>query len=149
AEGRTDLAIVLWQKVLDEAGDSLAAGEVIPSPGPSSTPLVIYRPVHERVVKQLLTMPAATVAAYRPSADAEARAILAAARSELDATALTKVVRRYFLSTTGGQAALQLAGLALDRRDFIAASQLLLRLQDHPDFSPANREIAGRLAVAA
>src|SRR4051794_40836112 len=84
ADGRTDLAIALWQKVLDEAGDTLAADEVIQPLGPSSAPLVIYRPIRERVEKQLLHLPASALAAYRTSADAEARAILAAARSGHD-----------------------------------------------------------------
>src|SRR3954469_16656494 len=36
ADGRTDLAVVLWQKVLDEAGDTLAGDEVVQPLGPSS-----------------------------------------------------------------------------------------------------------------
>src|SRR5205814_8141580 len=85
--GRTDLAIVLWQKVLDEAGDALAADELIQPLGPSSAPLVIYRPIRERIEKQLLQLPATELAAYRGSADAEARAVLAQARSAHDEAA--------------------------------------------------------------
>src|SRR5262249_22064767 len=144
AGGRTDLAVALWQKVLDEAGDTLVASEVVRPLAPSSTPLVIYRPIRLRVEKQLQSLPASALAAYRTSADAEARAILAAARSEHDEAALASVVRRYLLSNSGGQAALKLAGLALDRHDFLAALQLLQRLLEHPDFALAKAPVFAR-----
>src|SRR4029079_11416100 len=41
-DGRLDLAAVLWQKVLDEAGDTLMAQKIIDPLGPTSTPLMIY-----------------------------------------------------------------------------------------------------------
>ncbi|HEY2411182.1 MAG TPA: PQQ-binding-like beta-propeller repeat protein [Pirellulaceae bacterium] len=149
ADGRTDLAVVLWQKVLDEAGDTLAADGIVQPLSPSSSPLVIYRPIRQRVEKQLLRLPASALAAYRTSADADARALLAAAQSEHDEKALTNIVRRYFLSNSGGHAALNLAGLALDRHDFLTAMQLLQRLLEHPDFSLAKPPVLARLAVAA
>jgi outer membrane protein assembly factor BamB len=149
ADGRTELAVVLWQKVLDEAVDTLAADEVVQPLGSSSTPLVIYRPIRQRAEKQLMHLPSSALAAYRASTDAEARAILAAARSEHDEAALTNIVRRYFLSNTGGQAALRLASTLLDHHDFLSVLLLLQRLQEHPDFALAKSQVFARMAVAA
>src|SRR6185369_8624127 len=118
AEGRPDLAAVLWQKVIDEAGDALVAGDVVQPLGPSSTPLIVYRPVRQHVEEQMQRLAPMATAAYRTSADAEARAILAAAGSDRDERALREVVRRFFCSAVGEAAAFKLACLALDRYDF-------------------------------
>jgi outer membrane protein assembly factor BamB len=149
AENRADLAATLWQKVLDEATDTLTAEEIVRPVGPASTPLVIYRPVRERVEQQMLRSPAAALSAYRTSADAEARAILASATAEQQHYALNEVARRFFLSANGAQAALTLTGLALDRQDFVAAGQILSRLQNHPDFSLLKKDVFSRQAVVA
>lgn len=148
AVGRPDLAAALWQKILDESGDLLVAEEVLQPLGPTAKPLVIYRPLREHVERRMMQAPAA-LAAYRTSADAEASAILAAASSENDEQALSKVVRRFFLSSQGDDAAFKLASLALDRHDFVVAERLLRQLLNHPNLNVPKSQIFARLAVSA
>ena len=149
-EGRLDLAAVLWQKVLDEAGDTLMVQKVIEPLGPASTPLMIYGSVAQQVERTLARLPPAALASYRTSADAEARALLAAAGADGEEEALAQVVRRFFLSSIGDDAAYKLACLALDRHDFLGASRLLNKLlTSHPDPSMPKSELLARLAVAA
>ena len=95
-------------------------------------------------------MPPAALAAYRTSADAEAQAVLAAAGRRAKRKALAEVVRRFFLSSLGDDAAYKLACLALDRHDFVGASRLLDKIiETHPDPSMPQAELLARLAVAA
>jgi outer membrane protein assembly factor BamB len=148
AEGRPDLAAVIWQKVIDESGDGLIVDTIVKPVGPSSTPLIVYRPVREHVEDEMRRMPAA-LAAYRTLADAEARAILATAANERDERSLREVAGRFFGSSMGDDAAFKLACLALDRQDFVVASRLLRRLLDHTDSSIPTGEILLRLAIAA
>ena len=118
------MAAALWQKLLNEAGDLLIAEEVVKPVATTSTPLLIYRPVRERVEQRMIQSPAA-LAAYRTTADAEAAALLAKVTPEQEEKALAEVVRRFFLSSQGDEAAFKLACLALDRWDFVAANRLL------------------------
>src|SRR5262245_26015972 len=53
AEGKLDLAIALWQKLLNESEGNLVANELIEPLGPTSGPLVIYRPVRDRVEQEI------------------------------------------------------------------------------------------------
>ena len=74
---------------------------------------------------------------------------LAAAGPGGEEEALAQVVRRYFLSSIGDDAAYKLACLALDRHDFVGASRLLIRSStSHPDPSIAKADLLTRLAVA-
>jgi outer membrane protein assembly factor BamB len=150
-DDRLDLAAVLWQKVLDEAGDTLMVNKIIEPLGPtSSTPLMIYTSLSQQVERTLARLPPAALDAYRTSADAEARALLAAAGPDGQEDALAQVVRRFFLSSIGDDAAYKLACLALDRHDFVGASRLLNKiLTSHPDPSMPKADIFARLAVAA
>src|SRR5205814_527297 len=95
-DGRLDLAAVLWQKVLDEAGDTLMAGKIIEPLGPASTPLMIYNSLAQQVERTLAKLPPAALAAYRTSADAEARALLSAAGPGGEEEALAQIARRFF-----------------------------------------------------
>ena len=138
-DGRLDLAAVLWQKVLDEAGDTLMTRD-----GRTYTSLA------EQVERTLAKLPPLALATYRTSADAEAQALLAGAGTTGEEEALAAVVRRYFLSSVGDDAAYKLACLALDRYDFVGASRLLNKiLESHPDPSIPRSEILLRLAVAS
>jgi outer membrane protein assembly factor BamB len=149
-ESRFDLAATLWQKVIDEAGNTLSATKFIEPTGPSRSPLIVYRSLAEQVEDTLARLPPEGLAAYRTTADAEAKALLAAATPTNEEPALRKIVRRFFLSSLGDDAAFRLAGLALDRHDFVTASRLLNRiLTRHPDSSVARSELLVRLAVAA
>src|SRR5207249_5838538 len=116
---------ILWQKVLDEAGDTLMVQKIIEPLGPASTPLMIYGSVTQQVERTLAKLPPAALASYRTSADADARALLAAAGPAGEEEALAQVVRRFFLSSIGDDAAYKRACLALDRHEFLGASRLL------------------------
>jgi outer membrane protein assembly factor BamB len=141
AEKRLDLAAVLWQKVLDEAGDTLMTRD-----GERYTSLA------EEVELSLIDpgTPPLALATYRITADGEAQAILSRATPDKQEEALGIVVRRFFLSSHGDDAAYKLACLALDRYDFVGASRLLTKiLERYPDPSVPRGDILLRLAVAS
>jgi outer membrane protein assembly factor BamB len=148
-DGRLDLAAVLWQKVLDEAGDTLMVSKVLEYPG-SDRKFIMYSSLAEHVERTLSKLPPQALATYRISADGEAQASLAAAEPDREEEALSQVVRRFFLSSHGDDAAYRLACLGLDRHDFVGASRLLTRiLENHPDPSIPKAELWLRLAVAS
>ena len=139
ADGRLDLAAVLWQKVLDEAGDTLMTRD-----GRTYTSLA------EEVERMLSSADPLALKTYRISADGEAQAVLAKAAPDQEEEALSTVVRRYFLSSSGDEAAYKLGCYALDRHDFVGASRLFAKiLERHPDPTVPRGEIMLRLAVAA
>ena len=150
-DGRLDLAAVLWQKVLDEAGDTLMVSrDQPPSPNPQNTPLLVYGSLSEEVERTLGKLPKEALDTYRIAADGEAQAVLAAAGPAGEEEALATIVRRFFLSSHGDDAAYKLACLALDRHDFVGASRLLTRiLERHPDPSMPRADLLLRLAVAS
>ncbi|MBC7855615.1 MAG: hypothetical protein IAF94_19465, partial [Pirellulaceae bacterium] len=139
ADGRLDLAAVLWQKVLDEAGDTLMTRD-----GRTYTSLA------EEVERMLSTADPLALKTYRINADGEAQAVLAKAAPDKEEEALSTVVRRYFLSSVGDESAYKLGCYALDRHDFVGASRLFAKiLERHPDPTVPRGEILLRLAVAA
>lgn len=136
---RFDLASVLWQRILDESGDVLRSGDGR-----------LYTALANEVESLLKTMPEEARTVYRIKADGEAQALLS--QSQLDNTEalLGKIVRHYFMSSLGDDAAYQLACLALDRQDFVGARRLLERaLKEHPDSSLPRGAVLIRHAVAA
>lgn len=138
-DGRLDLAAVLWQKVLDEAGDTLMTRD-----GRTYTSLA------EEVERMLSSADPLALKTYRIAADGEAQAALAKAAPDKEEEALSIVVRRYFLSSSGDEAAYKLGCYALDRHDFVGASRLFAKiLERHPDPTVPRSEILLRLAVAA
>ena len=147
-EGRFDLAIVLWQKVLDESTDTVMTRDAW-ADNRFEHKYRKYKSVATEVERTLATLPEAGLRLYRISADGEAQAILAAAGPAEREIALAEVVRRYFLSALGDDAALELAALQLDRLDFIGASRLLSKvLEEYPQPSVPRHELLTRLAVA-
>ena len=138
ADGRLDLAAVLWQKVLDEAGDTLMTRD-----GRTYTSLA------EEVERMLSTADPLALKTYRIAADGEAQAVLAKAAPDKEEEALATVVRRYFLSSSGDEAAYKLGCYALDRHDFVGASRLFAKVLAHPDPTVPRGEVMLRLAVAA
>lgn len=136
---RFDLASVLWQKVLDDAGDNLV-----------SVDGRVYISLRRQVEQRLAELPRLALSTYRVTADGEAQALLSAAGPDKEEQALADVVRRFFLSSHGDEAAYKLGCLALDRYDFVGASRLFLKvLEEHPDPSVPKADLLVRLAVAA
>ena len=139
ADERYDLAAVLWQKVLDDAGDNLV-----------SVDDRLYISLRRQVEQRLSRLPPLALKTYRVTADGEAQAVLSAAGAEQEETALAQVVRRFFISSLGDDAAYKLGCLALDRYDFVGASRLFAKvLEEHPDASIPRSDLLIRLAVAA
>jgi outer membrane protein assembly factor BamB len=141
ADGRFDLASVLWQKVLDESGDTLMTRDG-----------VVYTSLAAEVERTLARLPREGLDLYRISADGAAHAILGSISSSGvdEEEALNKIVRRYFLSSLGDDAAYKLGCLALDRHDFVGASRMFQAILDqHPDPSIPRADVLLRMAVAA
>lgn len=138
SDGRYDLAAVLWQKVLDQSGDTLFTRD-------GRTYFGLSAEV-ERILKELADE---ALKVYRITADGEAQAVLAAADKQGEETALATVVRRYFVSSLGDDAAFRLGCMALDRHDFVGAYRLFTKvLEQHPDPSMPREQLLLRLAVA-
>lgn len=139
SDGRLDLAVVLWQKVLDEAGDTLMTRDGR-----------LYFTLSDEVERTLAALPADALRVYRLLVDGEAQAMLSKATSQTEEDLLGQIVRRYFLSEHGDDAAYKLGCLALDRYDFIGASRMFGKiLERHPDPSIPRTEILLRLAIAS
>lgn len=122
-DGNYLVAAQLWQAVLDKSGDTLYSedGEVYFS---------LVRQV-ERILAQL---PEKGLSDYRIKADAEALQILAQGRGPLDEQSLSRIVRKFFVSSIGDDAAFKLACINLDQHDFIGALRLLKKIvEQHPD----------------
>lgn len=136
-EGRFNVATELWQKALNETGDTLITRDGR-----------IYHSLSEDIEQVIAQLPAAGLRVYRLRADGEAQAILGEpGRDRQDA--LSEVVQKYFVSAYGDDAAFELACLALDQHDFIGASRLLNKiLSQHPDPSIAKSELLMRMSVA-
>lgn len=137
ADGNWDVASQLWQAVLERSNDTL-----VTSDGAN------YRSMMEQVERILVSLPPEGLAVYRISADANARALLAGTSDPYDPLVLGAVVQRYFPSTVGADAACRLAGVLIDRHEFVGAQRLLEKaLYLHPN-PPADRsELVGRLAL--
>lgn len=137
ADENYSVAAQLWQAVLEKCGDTLYSQDDI-----------TYYSMIDQVEGTLASLPAEALRVYRVTADAEAKQILARAGNPFDATALGQVVRRYFLSSLGDEAALQLASLLMDRHDFVGALRLLEKVRErHPDPSVPPHEVQARLAL--
>ncbi len=139
-KGLYDLATILWQRVLEETGDTLVTRD-----GRK------FSSLSEEVERTIAKLPAKGLRDYRITADGEALALLAEGkRNNTEEQALSGVVRQYFLSSHGDDAAYRLGCLALDRYDFVGASRLFQKILDrHPDPSIPKKDIWLRLAVAA
>ncbi|MEZ6096236.1 MAG: PQQ-binding-like beta-propeller repeat protein [Pirellulaceae bacterium] len=136
-DGNFTVAAQLWQVVLEKSGDTLFSlnGRT-------------YFSMVEQVEETLSSLPADALKVYRVNADAEARQILARTEGRFDAQALNEVVRKYFVSSVGDDAAFQLAAVAMDRFDFLGALRLLEKIQlRHPDPSISKGEILQRIAL--
>ena len=133
-----DVAAKLWQAVLERSGDALFTED-------DQTYFSLVQQV-ERIIADL--PPEGGLDTYRVTADASAIEILAAADDPYDVVALSKIVRRYFLSSHGDDAALSLSALYMDEFDFVGAYRLLRKIVDlYPDPSVSMREVHSRIAL--
>ncbi len=136
-DGNYRYATQVWQAVLQRSGDSLY-----------STDKVTYFSLVQQVEQILAELPPVGLAAYRIVADAEAKEILAEAGDPNDLTALNKVVRQYFISSLGDDAAFQLGCIYLDRFDFTGARRMFEKIINHyPDPSVDKQQVLLRIAL--
>ena len=150
AEDRYDLATILWQRVLNESGET-----VMTRPGNDwvfrsfDRKYRKYKSVSAEIERTIARLPDIGLRQYRLSADGEAHGILAAGKEQGREEALANVVRTYFMSSLGDDAAFELACLRLDRHDFVGAARLLSHvLNDYPDSDIPRGELLVRLAFA-
>ncbi len=123
ADGNYRAAARFWQAVLERSGDAMYSDDDR-----------LYYSLAQKVEQILAELPPEGLQAYRITADANARELLAAAPDPFDVATLNKIVRQYFISSLGDQAALTLASISLDRFDFVGAYRLLNKIVSrHPD----------------
>ena len=131
------VATKLWQAVLNRSGDAMWSEDGI-----------VYYSLAEQVERKLASLPPEALQAYRVLADADARAILAAAGDGQQSQALGRVVGNYFVSSIGDDAAFELGCLKLDRYDFVGALRLFEKLVDrHPDSDIPLDQVYLRIAL--
>ncbi len=145
---RYDLATILWQRVLDESGQTVMTRPQWKYRS-FDRRYRIYKSLSEEIESTIAALPDLGLRQYRLSADGEAHAILAAGTGANREQALSDVVRLYFISSLGDDAAYELACLRLDRHDFVGAARLLSRiLNDYPNPSVPRGELLLRLSLA-
>ncbi|MFT5854412.1 MAG: outer membrane protein assembly factor BamB [Verrucomicrobiales bacterium] len=144
---RYDLASILWQRVIDESGDQVFTREEWKQTTTHNL-YQKYRSVSGDIESTLASLPPEGLAAYRLKADGEARALMNSADAKNRESALAEVVRRFFLSKLGDEAAFELACLKLDRGEFLPAARLLSKIaNEYPDPTVKSGEINLRLAA--
>ena len=141
SDQRYDLAAVLAQKVLDGPSSLLVQR--------SDDNFQWYTSTRAAVEILLAKLPPEALTAYRLTADAEAKGLLATEGDGREA-ALADIVRRYFISSLGDDAAFELGCRLMDRHDFVGASRLFDHLlRDHPDPSISRDQVLLRQAAAS
>ncbi|MEM9478662.1 MAG: PQQ-binding-like beta-propeller repeat protein [Verrucomicrobiota bacterium] len=143
---RFDLATRLWEEVLGKTSDAVFTREDWKQRSLRHE-YQLYRPGSSIVEKTLLELPEEGLRAYRSRVDGEARAVLRRASIEERERALGEVVRRYFVSSIGDDAAFELACRKLDQFEFFPAARLLAKIRnEHPDSDVPEIEVLSRLA---
>ncbi|MEM7454606.1 MAG: PQQ-binding-like beta-propeller repeat protein [Planctomycetota bacterium] len=136
-DGNWNTATQLWQAVLERSGDTLYSADE-----------ETYFSLALQVEKVLADLPPDGLQAYRITADASAREILAAAGEENDVIALNQVVREYFVSSLGDEAAYRLGCIYLDRHDFTGARRMFEKIINHyPDPTVPLDQVYVRIAL--
>lgn len=147
-QGKFELAIGFWQRVLDAANASVMTRDEWKFHGSKHT-FQKFSSIADEVERSIARLPKRGLKAYRLLKDGDAQAVLAAGKGPRREEALSNVVRKYFLSSFGDDAAFELACRSMDRGEFIAAARLLEKvLSGYPDPSVSRKEILLRLAVA-
>ena len=146
-QGRYDLASTLWQRVIDSSNDLVFTRDEWVERTLEHA-YTRYRSVTADIEGNLAKLPEAGLGGYRIKADGEAKLLLAKAAADEREAALGEVVRRYFLSSVGDDAAFELACRKLDRYEFLPAIRLLDKLiAEYPSPSVERDEILLRLAA--
>ncbi len=134
-------AVVLYQHVANKYGSVLTSRDGR-----------FYEPARLRVERTLAGLNDEGLAVYRLTADGEAQALLGGqdVRTCRDAAALRQVVRRYFVSSIGDDAAMVLGSILLDRYDYHGARRLFRKVRwRHPDPSVDRAALLLRLGLVS
>lgn len=147
-EGRYDLASSLWQKVIDSSND-LVFGSEEWLEKTLSHEYQIYKSVSREIENTLAQLPNEGLEGYRIDADSQAKIVLSSYKYDQEReNALSELVKRYFLSSLGDDAAYELACLKLDRYEFLPAIRLIDKiLDDYPDTDIDRSQLLIRAAV--
>ena len=147
-QSKYELAIGFWQRVLDASTASVMTRDEWQYKGAKHS-YQKFRSIADEVERSIARLPKQGLKTYRLQVDGNAQAVLASGAGPRREEALSNVVRKYFLSSFGDDAAFELACLSMDRGEFIGASRLLQKILDgYPDPSVSRGEILLRLAVA-
>ena len=137
-DGNFRLATKYWQAVLEKSGDALYSEDN-----------KIYFSLGQQVENIIAKLPKEGLSMYRITADASAQEILAASKNESRVKGLSRVVKEYFVSSYGDDAAFELGNYYLDRFDFIGAIRLHKKIvESYPDPSVKLDQVWLRLALA-
>ena len=123
-QGRYDLASKLWQSVIDSSNDLMFTRDEWVEKTLEHE-YQRYRSVSRDIEATIANLPREGREGYRVKADAEAKLIMERPGNNDSEAALAEVVRRYFISSLGDDAAFELACLKLDRYEFLPAIRLL------------------------
>ncbi|MEM9413730.1 MAG: hypothetical protein AAGA30_21660, partial [Planctomycetota bacterium] len=110
---------------------------------------LIYQSLANQVEQIIAELPANEgLNAYRITADANAKEIMAQANGPFDERALQQIVRLYFLSSLGDDAAMTLSSIYMDEFDFVGAFRMLQKIVSlYPDPSVSKVEVFNRIAI--
>jgi len=134
-------ALLLLQHVTDNFGHALTTADGR-----------LYVPARQMVERTLRDLPPEGLAAYRLTADGEARGLLGGERPERvrDADVLREAAERFFISSVGDDAAFALAARLLDEGKYHAARRWLMKIKtEHPDASVDRGRLQARLLAAS
>ncbi len=137
-EDQLAIACKLWQTVLERSGDALYSSDD-----------QLYFSLSQRVEDILAGLAVDDgLATYRITADAGARELLSQASGPFDERTLKQIVRRFFMSSWGDDAALTLSSIYLDRHDFVGAYRMLRKIVEHyPDPDVSLVDVQTRMAL--
>ncbi len=137
-EKQYGIASKLWQSVLERSGDALYSSDDS-----------IYYSLSQRVEQILAELgPEGGLDAWRITADASARELLAEAGDPFDERALQQIVRNFFMSTPGDDAALTLSSIYMDQHDFVGAYRMLRKIvESYPDPTVPLVDVYTRMAL--
>ena len=147
SQGRYDLAAKLWQTVIDSSNDLMFTRDEWVEKTLEHE-YQRYRSVSRDIESTIASLPKEGKEGYRLKADAEAKLVMERPSGSDGESALAEVVRRYFISSHGDDAAFELACLKLDRYEFLPAIRLLDKIiNDYPTPSIDKDQVLLRLAA--
>ncbi len=146
-QDRFDLASTLWQKVIDQSSDVLMERPDWKQRTFKGHEYQQFRPMIAEIEASMARAAADGLTSYQLQVDGEARALLALSKPSERENALSEIIRRYFLSSLGDDAAFELGCLKMERMEFFPAVRLFTKILDeYPNPTVPKEQIEIRLA---